>query len=56
MNERRPASRFGAQLTPDGASFRLWAPAAERVDLLLDKPHPLRRDGRRLVFRRYRRR
>ena len=44
MNERRPASRFGARLTPDGASFRLWAPAAKRVDLLLDKPHPLRRD------------
>ena len=34
---------FGATLTTDGASFRLWAPAAKRVDLLLDKPHPLRR-------------
>jgi len=45
MNERRPASRFGAQLTPDGASFRLWAPAAKRVDLLLDEPHPLHRDA-----------
>ncbi len=44
MNERRPASRFGAQLTSDGASFRLWAPAAKRVDLLLDKPYPLRHD------------
>jgi maltooligosyltrehalose trehalohydrolase len=46
MNERQ----FGARLTPDGASFRLWAPAAKRVDLLLDdllleKPHPLRRDA-----------
>ena len=39
MNERQ----FGAKLTSDGASFRLWAPAAKRVDLLLDKPHPLRR-------------
>jgi maltooligosyltrehalose trehalohydrolase len=39
MNERH----FGATLTADGASFRLWAPAAKRVDLLLDKPHPLRR-------------
>jgi malto-oligosyltrehalose trehalohydrolase len=34
---------FGATLTADGASFRLWAPAAKRVDLLLDKSHPLRR-------------
>ena len=39
MNERQ----FGARLTAEGASFRLWAPAARRVDLLLDKPHPLRR-------------
>jgi malto-oligosyltrehalose trehalohydrolase len=45
MNEQRPASRFGARLTPDGATFRLWAPAAKRVDLLLDKPHPLCRDN-----------
>ena len=35
---------FGPRLTPEGASFRLWAPAAKRVDLLLEKPHPLRRD------------
>jgi malto-oligosyltrehalose trehalohydrolase len=39
MNERQ----FGARLTADGTSFRLWAPAAKRVDLLLDKPQPLRR-------------
>jgi maltooligosyltrehalose trehalohydrolase len=45
MNERRAASRFGAQLSPGGASFRLWAPAAKRVELLLDEPHPLRRDA-----------
>jgi len=38
MNEQ-----FGAGLTTDGASFRLWAPAATRVDLLLEKPRPLRR-------------
>ena len=44
MNGPKPASRFGPRLTADGASFRLWAPAAKRVDLLLDKPHPLRRD------------
>ncbi len=33
MNERQ----FGARLTADGTSFRLWAPAAKRVDLLLEK-------------------
>ena len=32
MNERH----FGARLTPDGATFRLWAPAAKRVDVLLE--------------------
>ena len=37
------AREFGARLTADGASFRLWAPAAKRVDLLLDKPYALRR-------------
>ena len=31
------------RLTADGASFRLWAPAAKRVDLLLDKPHAMQR-------------
>ena len=35
--------QFGARLTADGASFRLWAPAAKRVDLLLDRPYPLKR-------------
>ena len=39
MNERQ----FGLRLTADGASFRLWAPAAKRVDLLLEKTHPMRR-------------
>ncbi len=39
MNERK----FGARLTAEGASFRLWAPAARRVDLLLDRIHPLTR-------------
>src|SRR6202045_5473113 len=39
MSERE----FGARLTSDGTSFRLWAPAAKRVDLLLEKSHPLRR-------------
>ena len=33
MNERH----FGAKLTSDGTTFRLWAPAAKRVDLLLEQ-------------------
>jgi malto-oligosyltrehalose trehalohydrolase len=38
MNERH----FGARLTPEGTTFRLWAPAAQRVDVLLEQqPHPL---------------
>jgi maltooligosyltrehalose trehalohydrolase len=37
------ARHFGARLTAEGASFRLWAPAAKRVDLLLEKSHPMRR-------------
>jgi maltooligosyltrehalose trehalohydrolase len=41
MNERQ----FGARLTQDGTSFRLWAPAAKRVELLLQEPHPMRRGG-----------
>ncbi|HLX14028.1 MAG TPA: malto-oligosyltrehalose trehalohydrolase [Bradyrhizobium sp.] len=41
MSERQ----FGARLTADGAAFRMWAPAAKRVDLLLDKPYPLKRDA-----------
>jgi malto-oligosyltrehalose trehalohydrolase len=39
MNERQ----FGPKLTADGVLFRLWAPAAKRVDLLLEKPKALTR-------------
>jgi maltooligosyltrehalose trehalohydrolase len=39
MNERQ----FGPKLTKDSVHFRLWAPAAKRVDLLLEKPHALMR-------------
>jgi len=39
MNERQ----FGPELTTHGIRFRLWAPAASRVDLLLEKPYPLTR-------------
>jgi maltooligosyltrehalose trehalohydrolase len=37
------ARQFGPELTKDGARFRLWAPAAKRVDLLLEGPHTLER-------------
>jgi maltooligosyltrehalose trehalohydrolase len=39
MNERQ----FGARPTTDGTSFRLWAPAAKRVELLLQEPQPMHR-------------
>jgi maltooligosyltrehalose trehalohydrolase len=39
MNERQ----FGARLTANGASFRLWAPAAKRIDLLLPKLQAMQR-------------
>src|SRR5215212_6283569 len=34
-------ARFGAHLHEGGVTFRLWAPAAERVDLVLDSYHPM---------------
>jgi maltooligosyltrehalose trehalohydrolase len=34
---------FGAKPTRDGVSFRFWAPGARRVELMLDKRHPMRR-------------
>jgi 1,4-alpha-glucan branching enzyme/maltooligosyltrehalose trehalohydrolase len=34
---------FGPLLTADGAIFRLWAPAARQVDVVLDRVHPLQR-------------
>src|SRR3954471_9144973 len=37
------ARHFGVELTADGATFRLWAPAAKRVDVLLDRAHALAR-------------
>jgi maltooligosyltrehalose trehalohydrolase len=33
--------RFGAELSGAGVTFRLWAPAARRVELLLGTPHPM---------------
>ena len=33
--------RFGAELHRGGVTFRLWAPAAKRVDVMLDRLHPM---------------
>jgi maltooligosyltrehalose trehalohydrolase len=33
--------RFGTELMQAGVSFRLWAPAARRVELMLDRAHPM---------------
>src|SRR4051812_12004878 len=37
------ARQFGVTLTSNGATFRLWAPEAKRVDVLLDRPHAMNR-------------
>lgn len=37
------ARQFGPRLAGDGAQFRLWAPAAQRVDLLLTTTLPMTR-------------
>jgi maltooligosyltrehalose trehalohydrolase len=34
---------FGPRLTKDSVQFRLWAPVAKRVDLVLDAPHAMQR-------------
>jgi malto-oligosyltrehalose trehalohydrolase len=34
-------AQFGPLLTPTGVTFRLWAPAARSVDLMLDRSHPM---------------
>ncbi len=36
---------FGPELHPDGVTFRLWAPAAKRVELMLDGAHPMQARG-----------
>jgi malto-oligosyltrehalose trehalohydrolase len=40
-----PRIQFGPQLSPSGVTFRLWAPAANRVDLMLDRLHPMKKDS-----------
>src|SRR5262249_59205773 len=44
MNEE---ARFGPRLARDGTTFRLWAPAARQVELMLDRAYtmPGRPDG-----------
>jgi maltooligosyltrehalose trehalohydrolase len=37
------ARQFGPQLTRDGARFRLWAPTAKRVDVMLEQPRAMTR-------------
>ena len=34
-------ARFGAELDRTGVTFRLWAPAAKRVEVMLDRAHPM---------------
>jgi maltooligosyltrehalose trehalohydrolase len=34
--------QHGPTLSADGVMFRLWAPAAKRVELMLDRPHAMR--------------
>src|SRR5262249_34658893 len=40
-----PRIDFGPQLSPSGVTFRLWAPAANRVDLILDRPRAMEKDS-----------
>jgi maltooligosyltrehalose trehalohydrolase len=41
-----PTSRFGPRLEPDGAvTFRLWAPAAKQIELVLDAALPMQAVG-----------
>jgi maltooligosyltrehalose trehalohydrolase len=39
MNDQQ----FGPRLTGDGVQFRLWAPAAKGVDVMLEQPHAMKR-------------
>src|SRR5262249_51195377 len=39
------AGRFGPVLGPDGVTFRLWAPAAQRVELVGDRCRDMQRSG-----------
>ncbi len=36
-------ARFGATLESGGVTFRLWAPAVKRVEVMLDASHEMQR-------------
>jgi maltooligosyltrehalose trehalohydrolase len=36
-----PSRSFGPRLGPEGVTFRLWAPAAKQVELMLERPHSM---------------
>jgi maltooligosyltrehalose trehalohydrolase len=38
------SATFGPRLTATGTVFRLWAPAAQRVDVVLGQAHPMHRE------------
>ena len=38
-------SRFGPILDADGVTFRLWAPAAREIKLVLDRALPMQKRG-----------
>src|SRR5215467_7808709 len=38
----RTEAQFGPLLTPTGVTFRLWAPAAKTVELMLDSAYSMR--------------
>jgi maltooligosyltrehalose trehalohydrolase len=44
------ATQFGPLLTDRGVTFRLWAPAAREVDLVLERRIPMRKDGEWFVL------
>ena len=35
------SARFGAELDRSGVTFRVWAPAAKRVEVMLDRAYPM---------------
>ncbi len=39
------ANSFGPNLTEDGVTFSLWAPAAKTIDVVIDRVHAMQRDG-----------
>jgi maltooligosyltrehalose trehalohydrolase len=44
------ATQFGPLLTDRGVTFRLWAPAAREVDLVLERRMPMRKAGEWFVL------